>query len=189
MMQSKTTKLARRPKTLDADLYEHDPKMSMAQRMANYLDWAATNWPGEYTPYNRMLKAINGYARMPHMDSKEVETMRASITRARSILIEKYGRELVTSPGTGARATVDDTDAAKNALAKKARHLSGAVASFKKTAAIIDASQVTDPTVKKWLQTDVKAVLRLTQGDEFQKHLALPAPAVVAPESKQEKAA
>src|ERR1035437_10083710 len=99
--------------TLDISKFDADFKLSIPNRAAQYLDWAAKNYPHQYTPYNLMCQALMGYERTPKLSNGEVERLRSSSGRIRKILVEKFGRDLVVQPGLGPRATVDDTDKLK----------------------------------------------------------------------------
>lgn len=122
--------------------YTPDLGMSMTQRIAHFLDWAAQHKPREFIPYNEILKAVQGYDHMPRLANREIDLVKGALTRAKKVLAEKYNRGYVAKPGVGVRATTDDFDRTKNALTKKAVKLGKAAAAFKAEHAAIDPSSI-----------------------------------------------
>ena len=55
-----------------------DTGLSKPQRAAAFLDWWATKHPYDFAAYNEILKAIEGYNKLPRMDTEEVEAVRAA---------------------------------------------------------------------------------------------------------------
>jgi hypothetical protein len=166
-------------KPLDIRSYKPDMKMSLPQRAAHYLDWAAASYPGSYTPYNMLLKAIQGYAKTPRVDSDEVERLRRSLNGSvKGILRKQYTREVVTQPGYGIRATSDDLDMVKNSLTKKMVRLRGARNSVAQTVGMVDPANIPQTAEgklwKDWYSRSAKDVVRQLTSPEFEKKLALP---------------
>lgn len=166
-------------KALDIRGYKFEPKMALTTRAAHYLNWAAEHFPKQFTPYNVLVKAIMGYAKMPRLESEEVEKMRSGMSRVRQILRTKYQRDLFSVPGVGVRATTDDADVAQTTLPRQSRHLKSAQASFVLTANLCDASNIPDTPefaqIKKWVKTDVKGILAAITDPNFEKKLLPPA--------------
>lgn len=174
-------------KGLNFSEFTVDSKESIARRAAQALAWAAHQFPLEYASYQQLTQAVMGYGRMPSAKSQEVERLRKVMsTGVRKVLEEKYGMELISQPGIGVRATVDDTDRLRSVLPKKANRLKSARASFAKTANNIDIARVPstpeNAALKAWFNQDVKAVLKQIGSKEFEKKL-LP-PGATAPEAK-----
>lgn len=164
--------------TLDISKFTPNIKFSIPNRAAQYLDWAAKNYPGQYTPYNLMLQAIMGYERTPKLKNAEVERLRNSLGRIRAILVEKYDRELVSQPGLGPRATVDDGDKLKMVMPKKAARLASARVQFVTTANSIDPKQIPNSpemnSLKDWFSRSVKDVVKQIGSKEFEAKLLPP---------------
>lgn len=159
--------------------YVRDDALSIPQRVAHFLDWAATNKPGEFMPYNMIVQAIMGYKRMPQLASDEVQRVkRTASANVRQTLITKYDREIVSLPGVGVRATHSDADRLEHVAPKKARRLDGARRSFMITANAINLSNVPNTpayaSLKAWMEKDVRGVLRLIGSDEFERKLLPP---------------
>lgn len=173
---------ARKPKrskfTLDISKFTPNVKLTQSHRAAQYLDWAAKNYPGQYTPYNLMLQAIMGYGRTPRLKNAEVERLRNALGRIRAILLDQYDRDLVSQPGLGPRATVDDADKLKMVLPKKAARLASARVQFVTTANSIDPSHIPNSpemkTLKEWFSRSVKDVVKQIGSKDFEAKLLPP---------------
>lgn len=163
---------------VNAGEYKTQEKLTIPQRMAHYLDWAATKYPKAYTPYNFVLKAIMGFAKTPRLSTEEVDRLRSKITRVRDILQTDYGRDIDTQPGVGVRATTDDADTLTVALPKKVKRLQSASASVKKTADLIDPAKLPSTADlapwKKWLTTDVRTIMKTLEAPDFAKRMLPP---------------
>lgn len=164
--------------TLDISKFETNHKLSIPHRAAQFLDWAAKNYPHQYTPYNLLLQAVMGYDRTPKLKNAEVERLRNASGRIRMLLVDKYARDLVVQPGLGPRATVDDADKLKMVMPKKAARLQSARISFVSTANSIDTKTIPNSpelsTLKDWFGRSVKDVVRQIGSKEFERKLLPP---------------
>jgi len=164
--------------TLDISKFTTNHKLSIPNRAAQYLDWAAKNYPHQYTPYNLMCQALMGYDRTPKLKNAEVERLRNSSGRIRAILVEKFERDLVVQPGLGPRATVDDADKLKMVMPKKSARLASARAQFVNTANSIDPKQIPNSpelaSLKDWFARSVKDVVKQIGSKEFEAKLLPP---------------
>lgn len=167
---------------LDITLYEKDANyqdMSLAHRAAHCLDWAAQHYQKQYIPYNVLLKGIQGYSRLPLLNSDEVMTLKRAMSRVRNILGDIYGRELDSQPGIGVRATTDDADALTIALPKKMSRFRSAKNALQQTVNRIDPTQIPDTAEmrpwKQWFNRSVKDVLKTIGTSEFESKLLPPA--------------
>lgn len=172
------------------DGYVKDDAMSRTKRVAHFLDWAAVNKPGEFMPYNVIVKAIMGYTYMPRLDGDEVRQIKnATSGGVRSSLIGEYNRELVTLPGVGIRATTSDADRLEYVAPRKAQRLATARRNFMLTANAINLRNVPNTpayaALKSWMQREVGDVLKLIGSAEFERKL-LP-PSTGPAESNSEK--
>jgi hypothetical protein len=158
--------------------YEIQVKMSKPQRAAHFLDWNAKHSPGDFVAYNELLKAITGVGRMPQLKSQEVEHLRRNGYAIRKHLFEKYGRELVSLPGVGVRASIDDADVLKNVVPKKATRLQSARVGFIKTVSHIDQKNIPDTAemrpLKGWLTHQVKDIMKQISDPSFERKLLPP---------------
>lgn len=159
--------------------YVKDDSMSQTQRAAHFLDWAAKNMPGEYQAYNVILKAVLGQKMLPRQDGDQVKLFKASIPNGvKRALLDKYDREIVTLPGIGVRATVDDADRLTNVAPIRARRLNASRRAFLVTATGIDLAKVPDTPelagLKAWMGTEVRTVLKTLGSPEFERKLLPP---------------
>lgn len=158
--------------------FEIDLGMSRAQRGAEFLHWFAKKNPGVYVAYNELVQNINGYKRKPLLKSEEVEQMRKSMTAVKRLLFDKHEREIVSLPGVGIRASVDDADKLKNVVTKKAGRLQSARVSFVKTVSTIDQRTIPNTPelvpYKNWLNREVKDLMKQLSSAEFERKLLPP---------------
>lgn len=148
---------------------------SLPQRGAHFLNWAATNHPKEYVPYNFLVRAVMGYKRTPRMDAEEVTRYRGKMSRIRRILQDEHGRELTSSPGIGVRATDSDDDILRTELKRKMQRFKNAKAALEKTSSLINTARLTASPDKDWFQGDVSSLLKTLQSPAFNRKLLPPA--------------
>jgi hypothetical protein len=158
--------------------YVLDLKLSMTRRIAHFLDWAAVNRPKEFIPYNEILKNVQGYRTLPRLANKEIDVVKSAMSRVRKVLHEEYNRGLLSSPGSGVRATTDDLDRAKNELTKRARDVVRTSTKFNEVHASIDASKLpttgTDAAWKVWVKGGAKELASQFTDPNFAKRLLPP---------------
>jgi len=160
------------------DAFPLDTGLTKPQRAAAFLDWWATKHPFDFAAYNEILKAIEGYARLPRMDTEEVEGVRSIVGRAADILHEKYRRGLVRQRGLGARATVDSLDAIRHKAVDKARKIERDIVGLSKIDEIVDLKSIPDTAenrpLKNWYQRDVKGILKQIASPEYRAKMLPP---------------
>jgi hypothetical protein len=156
-----------------------DTGLSKPQRAAAFLDWWAQKHPYDFAAYNEILKAIEGYTKLPRMDTEEVEQVRGIVGRAASILHEKFRRGLVRQRGLGARATVDSADAIRHKAVDKSRKIERDILALAKLDEIIDLKSIPDTPenrpLKQWYQRDVKGILKQIASPEYLAKMLPPA--------------
>lgn len=169
------------PKQLDVRNYpftDEIREMTVPNRVAHYLDWAAKTFPKTYTPYNLLYKAIMGQKTTPQLRNKEVEQLRQRLQSVKKILQDKYGRELDTQQGIGVRATVDAADTLTVSLPKRMRRLQSAKNAVVRTTDLIDPSRIPNTAEyrpwREWFNRDVRDVCRLLDDGGFNKKLLPP---------------
>lgn len=167
-----------KPKTINVTEFKIEKGQSLSMRVAAFLDWAADKYPGIYTPYNQLVRAVMGYDYTPRMANKEVMDIRKKLSHTRGVLRDQYKREIVSEKDLGVRATFNDADALMVALPKKVARARSATAALQATVSLIDPAKVPDTEEfkpwKKWLKSDVREALKLASTIE-NAHLALPA--------------
>lgn len=159
--------------------YEIILKMTNGQRAAHFLDWNAKHKPGEFTAYNLLFKQITGVGRTPQLKSEEVEHLRRHSQTIKKVLFDTYGREMISLPGVGVRASIDDADVLKNVVPKKASRLQSARVGFLKTVSNIDQKNIPDTAelkpLKSWLNREVRELVKQISAPEFERKLLPPA--------------
>lgn len=156
-----------------------DTGLTKPQRAAAFLDWWAHKHPYDFAAYNEILKAIEGYAKLPRMDTEEVEAVRGVVGRAANILHEKYRRGLVRQRGLGARATVDSADTIRHKAVDKSKRIERDIVALAKIDEIIDLKSIPDTAenrpLKQWYQRDVKGILKQIASPEYLAKMLPPA--------------
>lgn len=158
--------------------YDIDLSLSQVQRAAHYLDWSAKHHPGTYVPFNVLLRDINGYKHKPQLKSEEVERLRKNNSAIKKVLWSKYGREVVSLPGVGIRASTDDADTLTNVVPKRAARLNSARTNFLQTVTNIDPAKVPNTPAlkphKDWLTNEIKSLVKTIGSAEFERKLLPP---------------
>lgn len=161
---------------LDIAGFPLDSDMTTPERVAAYLDWAAKEYPGQFTAYNVLYKAIQGQKATPQLRSQVVEDLRRKMQGVKRVLETKYNRVLVSQTAIGVRATVDSADTLTAALPKRMKRLQSAKNAVVRATDMIDPTKIPNTAEyrpwREWLNRDVKDVRRLlTDGDFDQKLL------------------
>ena len=186
MMQMQETKMASRKNVNDVLAriaeYKPVPTMTLPQRIAHFLDWAASHVKKTYFQYNIVCKAINGYTHTPRLDTKEVENVRGSMTRVKQILRDKYKRGFDYSRGLGIRGTTDDNDTVNYTLASATKRWLSGKANVDNVAAIVDPAKLSLKEASYF--KSVTGASRLITTQHIQ-NLLPPKPAPASPSKKQ----
>lgn len=168
MVDNKTRKRDRSVRTvtdaISAGEYVPDTALNKPARCAHFLDWAAATYPRQYVPYNYVVKAIEGYGKLPRLETQEVDAMRQRLARVRDLLHRDYKRDLDTQPGVGVRATVDSADVLVTTAEKRGKRLIAAKNAFEQTVRLVDPAKLPDTPAmarhKKWFQTSLRDLLK-----------------------------
>jgi hypothetical protein len=145
MSNSKAPKAIRQSKDLLARIAEYrkaPESMTLPQRIAHFLNWAADNIQGQYFGYNIVCKSINGYAHTPREGTVEVESVRKSMQAAKRILIDFYKRTYDFKAGLGVRACYSDDDAVKHSVARAAKRVVSSKVSLDKVASVVNPEKL-----------------------------------------------
>ena len=128
--------------SISSNDYEANKEMSIPKRIADFLNYAAKNFPSDYAPYGMIAKAVLMLPRMPRADSKEAGMIQRNMARVRTFLREDYGRELDVQRSIGVRATVDSADTLQTSMPKRMRRLESARIAVVQTAGLIDVKDL-----------------------------------------------
>jgi hypothetical protein len=163
------------PGMLTFQSFNVNSQLSIPERTAQALDWAARTYPRQLVPYNVLLQAVMGFEKMPRLNDQQIEQLRSKMGRVRVILRTKYARGLVSEPGAGVRATVDSADQLKTAVVRSAaRHHRSGVALASETS-LVNINEVpnTPENAKlvKWYKTDLRTTLAQIGSPQFHKLL------------------
>lgn len=165
--------------TRNIEDFQLDTAISKPQRIAAFLDWWATEHPFDFAGYHEITKAIEGYKRLPRMDTDEVATTRGLVGRSSKILQEKYKRALVCQRGLGARATVDAADTIRHKAIDRTKKVERDIVALSKLDEIIDLKTIPDTEanrpLKQWYQRDVRGILKQVASPEFLARMLPPA--------------
>jgi hypothetical protein len=144
-------------------------------RAAEYLIWAAKNFPRRPVPLQYIVKFSLNEPKVPKEDSKDVLTFRDNkLRRVRSKLMKEYRRGMVYHPGIGHRATVDDDDIVENVMEKKRKRVQSAISSMSETEAMVRKDDIRSARVRDRFEDLSDATRRLTS-PAIQNRLAPPA--------------
>lgn len=156
-----------------------DAELTKPARIAAFLAWWAQQRPYDFAAYNEILKAIMGYAKLPRMDTKDVEAVRDCTGRSEKILHEQFKRALIRHRGLGARASVDDADVIRHKQVDRARQVERSVMRFVRQGEIVDVRRVPDSpenrVLKQWYQRDASNIIKMVSAPEFLAKLLPPA--------------
>lgn len=148
-----------------------DTSQTKPARIAAFLTWWAKQHPHDFAAYNEILKAIEGYKKLPRMDTKDVEAVRECTGRAEKILHRDYKRVLIRHRGLGARASVDDLDIIRNKQVQKAKRMHSAAKSFIDTDALVDVRTIADTAANRpwtnWYRRDAGAIVKMVNSEDF----------------------
>lgn len=143
-----------------------------AQRAADFLFWAASNFPGRPIPMTVIVKVAMNMDRIPQENSKRIEMFRKGLwARAKKILFEQYSRAVIYHPGLGFRATTGSEDTARTDQESKARRVRGAIDSLGKSRSIIKRGELKDSALKKRFDQLGSVHKQLTGGDIYDRLL------------------
>lgn len=156
--------------------YKPDLSLSITERGAAFLDWAAKSFPGRAITYQQITKVVFALPRVPSESSKDVDTLRKNrMGRIRDILFTKYKRAVVAHPGFGIRATKDSEDVARTDMESKAKKVRTAITNLDRSRSLIDISKITDPRLAERVQS-IGDSLRSLNSSALQTKLRLPEP-------------
>ncbi len=157
-----------------------DPEMRRPARIAAFLHWYAQHQPYVWAGYNEVLQATNGLGYKPRLSNDEVRVIKGAMHRAGQILMETYGRAVISNRGLGIRATVDAADTVRHVATKRAKRAERAIVSLAQVDEIVDVSAIPNTpenkALKQWYQRDVRGILKQVSDAEFLTKMLPPAP-------------
>lgn len=173
---------------LDVKKYATDSSLTVAGRVAHFLNWAADKYPKQFVQYNVLLKAIMGFSHTPRLNTQEVERLKDQMGHVAKLLYKRYGRETIAQPAVGIRASVDSADLLVNVAPRKARRLVKARDALVQTKELINLDEVPNlpeyRAYKEWLGKDVNDVLKLVNTEKFTERMLPPGSAEGSSEPK-----
>jgi len=153
--------------------YKVDPEASIPRRLAEFLRWAAQEYPKRAISLPLAAKIVLILPRAPTIDGKEVERLRNAVASARKILLHEHKRGLCNIPGSGLRATIDSEDQATTEVERAARRAIGAIEQLDQNRAAVKLSEITNPEVRARVSRVAAACRALTSAEVLEK-LRLP---------------
>jgi hypothetical protein len=152
--------LRERRKKLQITKFKPEEK-SIRSRVAEFLNKCANDYPHSVITYEEITQAIFELGRVPDSRAKHVKSVRGQMSSAGKLLMEKYGRSLITCRGVGARASVDNADVLRESVTKDAERHRQTAEKLQKTASLIDPKVLEkelkelkgDPALKEELLT------------------------------------
>lgn len=154
--------------------YKINPSMDDVERAADFLCWAADNFPGRNVPWKNVVKVAYAKKTVPGDGSEEVKTFRKNrISRLKTVLFKNYRRALVSTKNMGVRATTGSEDVAKYDTESKARRFVGAANSLNKSISLVNPKEIQDTEVKARFSRISQASKQLVSSDLL-KRLELP---------------
>ncbi len=157
-------------------LLDYKPKDGLdgITRAAEYLIWAAKNFPRRPVPLTYIVKFALNEPKVPKEESNDVLSFRDNkLKRVRSKLMREYRRGMVYHPGIGHRATVDEDDIVENVMEKKRKRVQSAIASMSETEAMVKRDGIQSQRIRSRFEDLSDATRRLTS-PAIQNRLAPP---------------
>lgn len=140
--------------------------MSISNRIAFVLDWAAKKGPGTVIPYNIIYKHVYGVPNTPSTSNKDVVMLRKKLASARPILQKKYNRQLKSVAPLGARATTDSLDVVRSNIPSDVRRVNSAHAALQRTAKLVDVAKLPEGADKSYYVRTISPALKALASDE-----------------------
>ena len=153
--------------------YKSDATLSTPQRIAAYLDWAATIAPGRPVSYTLLTKIVEFCAKLPTEKDHRVLRIKTSVRRAQKHLREAYGRGLVAHPGYGVRATTSDEDYASTRFQTDKKRFVSSAKALDISQSMIKTSNIQDKELRNSVQA-VKSTFKLLVQHDVLNKLQLP---------------
>lgn len=125
-------------------------ELTVSQRAAHFLDWAAVHAPYVAVTYPQLVKIVMQLPKSPAETSTDVlHFIRNRVSGTKSVLLRKYKRTLITHDkhldhtlgaqrGVSLRASVDATDVYTTTYTKKKVNVERAVAGLVEVREVID---------------------------------------------------
>lgn len=173
----------------------HPREKFVSSRIAEFLFWAAERYPKCVITHEEITQAIFSLGAVPKPGSKQVDNVRKSVGRARSVMREKYKRDIVTEKGIGARATVDSADAVATSVVREVTNYERSCNRLRDAASLVNQKELEDAlnekgidpvdreeilTLRDWFTEKVMKVVKKLE--QPQSRLALPLPPQIGEE-------
>jgi hypothetical protein len=139
------------------DAYQPNLDESVPRRVVALLVYGAQELPFKPIPVPWITKVVYKEKKLPTEDSKLVESMKGRTTRIRDLLRSEYRKGLVSLPGQGWRATVNEDDYTATQADRSGQRAAQALRSSMKDVDAIDARAVKKPENRSRLRELSKA--------------------------------
>jgi hypothetical protein len=165
---------------------------SIRGRVAEFLDWAATKYPSQIITYEEVAQAVFSLGRVQSKQSAPVKSIRGQMSSSGKLLMSHYKRTIISMPGVGVRASIDDADILQGTLTKDVQRHKQTATKLQKTAALINPTALAaqletldgDPEMKEqlvelatWFSDDLSKYLKTLKRPKVAAALLPPPPA------------
>lgn len=138
--------------------------MSIAERIADFLNWGADTSPGKFWPWNIIAYNCLGLPRIPRNGTDAVGLIHRAAPRAYRMLENRFGRLYYPLKGYGVRACFDTDDAAKNGIRTSVKRGRSAISAIRRQASLIDEREISNSVdmrpYKDFITNQLKPSLR-----------------------------
>lgn len=160
-------------RSLDVSSYKREDGLTTVQQLARLADWLAKVHPYAWCPWNLGLKAVTGRHSTPTLNNKEVVALRGTSSRAREILMVRYGRDLRVDASMGFRATVNSTDLGEQSLPGAVRRLNRQREKVIAVHDLIDPMEIKNRTVRDFVD-QTGGLVKTLKSRDFTGRLQIP---------------
>lgn len=159
--------MSQRRKKLKVDEFKPTSR-SVSGKLAEFLWWVCDRYPRSFVTYEEMAQAVFSLASVAKGGSKQVESLRGAMSRARKLMQEKYKKDIVTMKGVGARATVDSADALSTSVMREVGNHERSCKRLQDTVSLINQKELDD--LIQQAPPELREDLRVSR-DWFVEHL------------------
>jgi len=145
-------------------------KMTPPERVVHFILWSAIHHPGRPVSVPHMVRVAYNLPKLPKEEAKDVISFGKKIGAVRKILYERHKKALISHPGLGFRASVDDADAARNDTERKAKRVVHAINGLDKSRHIVNRSNLSGALRERFDELG-EVTKRLTSSNIYDKLL------------------
>jgi len=151
------------PRVKKDGLWDYKPPAETdgVSRVVGFLLWAAKNFPRRPVSIQHIARIALSEKNLPKEDSKEVDLWRGKMATIRKRMKDKHNRGIVTHPGIGYRATVDEDDKLENVFEPKRKRMQSAITGYNAGQSMIDPDKLKTKINKERFESLAEAGKRL----------------------------